>query len=76
MGICVSSEPSLSAPRWRKSKVLSRQPGFQMAHVWYLSIVSVTLQFIANMWLLQREFARKLTFAPVVAAQPVLAADA
>jgi len=55
---------------------LSRQPGFQMAHVWYLSILSVTLQFIANMWLLQREFARKLTFAPVVAAQPVLAADA
>jgi putative MATE family efflux protein len=55
---------------------LSRQPGFQMAHVWYLSIVSVTLQFFANMWLLQREFARKLNFAPFVAAQPALAADA
>ena len=55
---------------------VSRQPGFQMAHVWYLSVVSVTLQFLANMWLLQREFARKLAFAPLAAPQPALAADA
>jgi putative MATE family efflux protein len=47
---------------------LSRQQGFQMAHVWYLSILSVTLQFFANMWLLQREFARKLSFARLAAA--------
>jgi putative MATE family efflux protein len=53
---------------------LSRQPGFQMAHVWYLSIVSVTLQFLANMWLLQREFARKLT--PLMAPRPALAGEA
>jgi Na+-driven multidrug efflux pump len=53
---------------------LSRQPGFQMAHVWYLSVASVTLQFFANMWLLQREFARKLT--PLAAPAAALATRA
>lgn len=52
---------------------LSRQPGFQMAYVWYLSVASVTLQLVANMWLLQRELTLKLP--PAMAAQPALAAE-
>jgi Na+-driven multidrug efflux pump len=53
---------------------LSRQPGFQMAHVWWLSVASVLLQFCANMWLLQREFARKL--GAVLTPRPALLTDA
>src|SRR5438552_17716588 len=46
---------------------LSRRPGFRLWQIWYLSVASVTLQLVANMWLLHREFARSLT--PL--AQPV-----
>jgi putative MATE family efflux protein len=52
--------------------VLSHRPGFQMAHVWYLSAVTVFFQVALNLWLLHREFDRKLQWdAP--AAQPSLA---
>ena len=44
-------------PAW----ALSRRPGFELWQLWYLSVASVTLQLVANMWLLHREFARKLT---------------
>jgi putative MATE family efflux protein len=40
--------------------MLSRRPGFEMRHVWYLSIASVFLQLLTNVWLLHREFDRKL----------------
>src|SRR5437773_665092 len=40
---------------------LSRRPGFQLWQIWYLSVASVTLQLVANMWLLHREFGRRLT---------------
>jgi Na+-driven multidrug efflux pump len=52
---------------------LSRSPGFQLAHLWYLAVGTVVVQFASNMWLLQREFARKL--GPAVAT-PAPAASA
>jgi putative MATE family efflux protein len=39
---------------------LSHRPGFQLWHLWYLSVASVTVQLVTNLWLLRREFARKL----------------
>ena len=39
---------------------LSRQPGFQMRHVWYLSVASVMVHLTLNLLLLRREFRRKL----------------
>jgi putative MATE family efflux protein len=43
--------------------MLSRQPGFTIREVWYLSVATVTLQAIINLLLLRREFVRKLNFA-------------
>ena len=42
--------------------LLSRMPGFQITHVWYLSVVSVFVQACANLLLLRREFRSKLAF--------------
>jgi putative MATE family efflux protein len=56
-------------PAW----LLSRQPGFDVRHVWYLSVGTVLLQLFANLWLLQREFDRRLRF-PAAVAPPVSAA--
>jgi putative MATE family efflux protein len=42
---------------------LSHRPGFEMRHVWYLSVASVALQLCLNLWLLRLEFDRKLAFA-------------
>jgi putative MATE family efflux protein len=42
--------------------LLSRTPGFQIKHVWYLSVVSILLQAGTNLLLLRREFQKKLTF--------------
>jgi len=39
---------------------LSRQPGFQMRHVWYLSVASVFIHLTVSLVLLRREFRRKL----------------
>jgi len=39
---------------------LSTRPGFQLVHVWYLSVMSMFLQAVVSMLLLRREFARKL----------------
>jgi putative MATE family efflux protein len=39
---------------------LSRQPGFEMRHVWYLSVASVFIHLTLSLVLLQREFRRKL----------------
>ena len=54
--------------------VLAHQPGFQLRQVWYLSVASVTIQLCANLWLLRREFARKLPWAAAPEPQPVPAA--
>jgi MATE family, multidrug efflux pump len=53
--------------------LLAHQPGFQLRQVWYLSVASVTIQLCANLWLLRREFARKLPWAEASAPQPVAA---
>jgi putative MATE family efflux protein len=54
------------------SIILSRTPGFQLRWIWYLSMGSVLVQLALSMWLLRREFRRRLLFAPP---EPVLAAS-
>jgi len=49
---------------------VSHQPGFQLRQVWYISVASVTVQLVVNLWLLHREFARKLGAVPAPAAAP------
>ena len=39
---------------------LSRRPDFQMHWIWYLSVASVLVQLVLSLWLLYREFERKL----------------
>ncbi|MDI3567079.1 MATE family efflux transporter [Bradyrhizobium sp. Arg816] len=39
---------------------LSTWPGFRMEHVWYLSIATTTLQAAMSVWLLLREFRKRL----------------
>jgi putative MATE family efflux protein len=43
---------------------LSRQPGFQLLHLWYLSVVTVLLQAALSFALLHSQFRRRLVFAP------------
>jgi putative MATE family efflux protein len=43
---------------------LSTQPGFQLVHVWYVSLASMFIQAVISYTLLRREFARKL--APAI----------
>jgi MATE family, multidrug efflux pump len=50
---------------------LSRQPGFEMRQAWYLSVASVTVQLMLNLWLLHREFERKLSPLAAAASPPV-----
>ena len=50
--------------------MLSRRPGFEMRHVWYLSVASVTLQVFINLWLLGRELRLKLPAGALPEAQP------
>ena len=45
--------------------LLSRTPGFQIKHVWYLSVGSQLIQEGFNLLLLQRELRRKLDFANI-----------
>ena len=49
----------------------SRQPGFKTEYLWYLSVASVTIQMAVNLWLLRREFRRKLE--PLTVASAVTA---
>jgi Na+-driven multidrug efflux pump len=39
---------------------LSAQSGFRIEHVWYLSIVTTTLQAALSLWLLRLEFRKRL----------------
>jgi Na+-driven multidrug efflux pump len=50
--------------------MLSRLPGFQLHWIWYLSVFALIVQLALNLWLLGREFDRRLRFAPVVDASP------
>jgi putative MATE family efflux protein len=45
--------------------VLSRNPGFELRWIWYLSVVAVTIQMLTSLLLLRREFHRRLQFAEV-----------
>jgi Na+-driven multidrug efflux pump len=40
--------------------LLARLPGFQLRWMWYLSVLSVTLQMLMSLLLLRREFGRRL----------------
>ena len=39
---------------------LSTRPGFRIEHVWYLSVATTTLQTVLSVWLLRREFRKRL----------------
>jgi MATE family, multidrug efflux pump len=38
----------------------SRQPGFELVHVWYISVVSVLMQMLVSLALVKREFRLRL----------------
>jgi len=52
---------------------IAQQPGFQLRQVWYVSVASVTIQLAVNLWLLHREFARKLPRTAPATAEPAAA---
>ena len=39
---------------------LSHQPGFEIRHIWYVSVATVTLQALLSLWLLRRELHTRL----------------
>jgi putative MATE family efflux protein len=41
---------------------LSAQSGFRAEHIWYLSIVTTTMQALLSLWLLRRELRERLVF--------------
>ncbi len=45
--------------------LVARTPGFEIRHVWYLSVASQVLQMCINLLLLRRELRKKLTFEGV-----------
>jgi Na+-driven multidrug efflux pump len=47
--------------------ILAQQPGFSLRTLWYLSVASVLIQVTVALWLLHREFDRKLTFGELAA---------
>jgi Na+-driven multidrug efflux pump len=44
--------------------LLARMPGFQLRWIWYLSAGAVLAQLALALWLLRREFDRRLRFEP------------
>ncbi|MCP3472446.1 MATE family efflux transporter [Bradyrhizobium sp. CCGUVB1N3] len=48
---------------------LSTRPGFRIEHVWYVSIAATTLQAALSVWLLRREFSKRLAPGEVAATQ-------
>jgi len=51
---------------------LSTRPGFQLAHVWWTSVITLALQAALTWWLLQREFARRLPALAAPAPTPAV----
>ncbi|MEX2282884.1 MAG: MATE family efflux transporter [Gemmatimonadota bacterium] len=45
--------------------IMSRMPGFQVHWIWYLSVGTILVQLAVSLYLLNREFERKLNFATV-----------
>jgi Na+-driven multidrug efflux pump len=54
---------------------LADRPGFQLRQLWYLSLATVIVQLFVNLWLVRREFARRLDTAmePPVSERPAVA---
>ncbi|MBR0825924.1 MATE family efflux transporter [Bradyrhizobium manausense] len=48
---------------------LSTRPGFRIEYVWYISIAATTLQAALSLWLLRREFRKRLVPREVAAIQ-------
>jgi putative MATE family efflux protein len=48
----------VAIPVW----ILSRLPGFQLSSIWNFSVLAVMVQMACNLFLLRREFRRRLTF--------------
>jgi Na+-driven multidrug efflux pump len=48
--------------------LLAGTPGFALRWIWYISVAAVVVQLVLNLWLLRREFRRRLAFEPVAAA--------
>jgi putative MATE family efflux protein len=48
---------------------LSRTPGFTLTTIWHLAVAAVLVQLALSMWLLTREFGRRLAFAPASGAE-------
>lgn len=46
--------------------LLARSPGFTLRWIWYISAGAVVVQLAMNMWLLQREYRRRLSFGPLL----------
>ena len=47
--------------------ILARFPDFQLRWLWYLSAASVYVQLFLAVWLLRREFSRRLVWVPMPA---------
>ena len=47
--------------------MLARAPGFQLRWIWFLSMGAVYVQLTLSLWLLRREYRRRLQFEPVAA---------
>jgi putative MATE family efflux protein len=47
---------------------LASSSDFQLVHLWYASVVSVTLQAILSLWLVRREFRRRVPVPPATPA--------
>ena len=52
---------------------LSQRPGFELRHLWFLSVVTVALQAGVSLWLLRSELRRRL---PALAVAPAVALEA
>ena len=53
---------------------LSTRPGFQIKHIWTLSVITVLIQVVVSLLLLRREFRLRLRPAePVLSPSPVSA---
>jgi putative MATE family efflux protein len=46
--------------------LLTQSPGFTLRWIWYISAGAVVVQLSMNLWLLQREFRRRLNFSPLI----------
>lgn len=55
---------------------LSHQPGFQLRHLWWLSVTTLTLQAVVSWVLLQREFRKRLPLLQPHTAAVAAPADA